>query len=306
MNQKHPALIESDFDLIANQMHDGLYLLNNNREITYWNQAAESITGYAAHEVLGKKCSDNILVHIDAQGRQMCLGMCPAESTINDGQKRQAEVFLKHKEGHRVPVDVRVSPLKDKQGEIVGAIELFSESSPSGDLQQRLQKLEQLALVDDLTGLPNRRYLNSELQSQMNMFRREEIPFGLLYIDIDHFKDFNDRYGHQTGDRVMENLSKSLSGAVRSFDTIGRWGGEEFLGIFPNTRLPELQTTGERLISIIRHIQVPHREKNLKITVTIGGAIVRKDDTQESLIERADRRLYRGKESGRDRLILRD
>jgi len=293
-----------DYQLIAENIQDGFYLLDRKRRITYWNPAAERITGYAAEEVLGKSCADNILVHVDAQGRNLCQGMCPIAATMDDEESRQAEVFLKHKKGHRVPVNVRTAPLRGKDDRVVGGMEIFTASRNQDMMAERLRKLERLALVDELTGLPNRRYLNTELGSRLNMYHRENLPFGLLFLDIDHFKTFNDQYGHQAGDSVLINLSKTVTGIIRSFDTFGRWGGEEFLGIFPNTDRGELEISGKRLLAVIRHIQVPRPQGNLKITVTIGGAGVRKDDTTETIIRRADRRLYRGKAAGRDRLII--
>lgn len=292
-----------DYQLIAENIQDGFYLLDRKRRITYWNPAAERITGYAAEEVLGKSCADNILVHVDGQGRNLCQGMCPIAATMEDEEARQAEVFLKHKKGHRVPVSVRTAPLPGKDGRVVGGMEIFTASRNQDMMAERLRKLERLALVDELTGLPNRRYLNTELEARLNMYHRENVPFGLLFLDIDHFKTFNDQYGHQAGDSVLINLSKTVTGIIRSFDTFGRWGGEEFLGIFPNTDRGELEISGKRLLAVIRSIQVPRPQGDLKITVTIGGGVARKDDTAESIIQRADRRLYRGKAAGRDRLI---
>jgi diguanylate cyclase (GGDEF)-like protein/PAS domain S-box-containing protein len=295
-----------DFQLIAENIQDGLYLLDPDRRITYWNPAAERITGYRSEEVLGKRCSDNILVHVDELGRNLCKGSCPAAATMADGDTRQAKVYLKHKRGHRVPVHVRTSPLRDKDGRIQGGIELFSEAGNLGNAEKRLKELEKLALIDDLTGLPNRRYLDSQLDAHLNMFHREEISFGLLFLDIDHFKTFNDTYGHQVGDQVLNNLSRTMASAVRSFDLIGRWGGEEFLGLFPHTDREELLVIGDRLLGIIRSVQIPYQEKALQVTVTAGGAVVRKSDTTESILRRADRRLYCGKQAGRDCLILQD
>lgn len=295
-----------DFQLIAENIQDGLYLLDPERRITYWNPAAERITGYRSEEVLDKRCSDNILVHVDEQGQNLCQGRCPAAATMTDGVDRQARVYLKHKHGHRVPVHVRTSPLRDKNGQIEGGIELFSESRDQENAEKRLVELEKLALIDDLTGLPNRRYLDSQLDAHLNMFQREEISFGLLFLDIDHFKSFNDTYGHQTGDRVLKNLSRTMDSAVRSFDLIGRWGGEEFLGLLPHTDREELSVIGGRLLGIIRSVQIPYQEEVLRVTMTAGGAVVRKTDTPESILRRADRRLYRGKQAGRDRLILGD
>ena len=215
--------MELPFEDIMENLHDGLYLTDRDRQITYWNPAAEAITGYRAEEVIGHSCADNILMHVDDQGRSLCKGLCPLAKTIQDGKTRQATVFLRHKEGHRVAVSVRVTPLTDGQGEIIGGIELFADASEQQAREDRLRKLEKLALLDSLTQLPNRRYLDAELESALNMYSRGGVAFGLLFMDIDHFKIFNDQHGHHLGDRVLKTTASTLSGAVRPFDTLGRW-----------------------------------------------------------------------------------
>jgi len=101
------------FAKIIDNIHDGLYIVDKNRVITYWNKAAERITGFSAVEVMGHSCSENILTHIDGEGNSLCTGMCPLASTMDDGVMRETELYLHHKNGQRVPVSVRVTPLTD-------------------------------------------------------------------------------------------------------------------------------------------------------------------------------------------------
>ena len=100
---------EDLYRTIVENMHDGLYFVDRERRITYWNRGAERITGYSAAEVVGTSCADNILVHVDALGRQLCQGSCPLIAAMADGAAHEAEVFLHHKQGHRLPVWVRTS-----------------------------------------------------------------------------------------------------------------------------------------------------------------------------------------------------
>jgi len=215
-----------DFARMLDSLHDGLYFVDRGRRITYWNKAAERITGFKREEVVGRHCADNILIHVDGDGHGLCKGMCPLAATIKDGTPHEAELFLHHKEGHRVPVWVRVTTLEDDEGNIVGGIELFSDRSPQEALRSKITELEKLALLDPLTRLPNRRQLISELAAQFAMLGRSRIPFGVLFFDIDHFKRFNDEHGHHIGDLALQTVAKTLSACVRPFDTIGRWGGK--------------------------------------------------------------------------------
>jgi diguanylate cyclase (GGDEF)-like protein/PAS domain S-box-containing protein len=293
-----------DFARMLDSLHDGLYFVDRGRRITYWNKAAERITGFKREEVLGHHCADNILVHVDGDGRGLCKGMCPLAATIKDGTPHEAELFLHHKEGHRVPVSVRVSPLEDDGGNIVGGIELFSDSSPQEALRSKITELEKLALLDPLTRLPNRRQLISELAAQFAMLGRSGIPFGVLFFDIDHFKRFNDEHGHHIGDLALQTVAKTLSACVRPFDTIGRWGGEEFVGIFPNTTGELLTAIAGRLRMLVRNSRVETETVQLGVTVSVGGTVPGRKDTPESLLTRADAMMYRSKESGRDRVAI--
>ena len=289
---------------IIDSLHDGLYFVDTNRVITYWNKAAERISGFSAAEVIGKSCADNILTHVDGTGRSLCLGLCPLAACIADGADREAEVYLHHKDGHRVPVLVRVSTLKDPAGKVIGGIELFTDISNIQANNLRVIELEKLALLDNLTQLANRNYIERELQSRFEENRRLKIPFGILFIDIDYFKAVNDTYGHDTGDEVLRFIARTFVSNSRPFDLYGRWGGEEFLGIIRNINPDDLVHLGDRLRTLIEHSYVVHGDEKLHVTVSLGATSMKEGDTIESLIKRADTLLYESKRTGRNRLTL--
>ncbi len=290
-------------DIVEN-MSDGIYFVDRERRITYWNKAAERITGYSAAEVVGKSCADNILVHVDAIGRQLCQGSCPLVASMGDGAAHEAEVYLHHKLGHRLPVWVRTSLLSAADGSFAGAVEMFTEISSRQALQEQVEELKKLALVDALTGLPNRRHLEAQLHSRLEELRRSGVGFGLLFMDIDHFKQFNDRYGHDTGDQVLAVVANTLSLSVRPFDAVCRWGGEEFAGIFPHTDAPTLQGIAERLRVLVAHSRVVAGSVGLTVTVSIGGTLARPEDSAAALVKRADTLMYASKTRGRNRVTV--
>lgn len=289
---------------IVENIHEGLYLTDKNRVITFWNKAAEEITGFRAEEVVGHACFDNILTHIDGKGNQLCLGTCPLVATMEDGILREAEVYLHHKDGHRVPVLVRAAPLTDEEGGLVGAIELFSDVSAREANKLRVSELEQLAMLDALTQIANRRYLERALASRLDEWRRYKMPFGLLFIDIDRFKALNDSYGHEVGDRVLSYVAKTLVRSSRSFDLYGRWGGEEFVGALRNVDLEGLTAIGERVLQLVRHAYLVHEGEQLHVTVSVGATLACEGDSVESFVRRADQLMYRSKSDGRDRLTV--
>ncbi|MDO9068335.1 MAG: sensor domain-containing diguanylate cyclase [Deltaproteobacteria bacterium] len=297
-------LVGDSFGRIVDNLHDGLYFADLDRKILYWNKAAEKISGFAAEEVVGKPCSANILTHVDADGNQLCLGLCPLAASMADRQPREAEVYMHHKDGHRIPVSVRVSALTDDKDNVIGGIELFTDITNLSGNALRVKELEKLALLDRLTQLANRNYIEKEIQSRFEEKKRFNIPFGILFMDIDHFKNVNDSYGHDIGDEVLKFVSNTFVTNSRPFDSYGRWGGEEFIGIIRNVTCEGLEQIGNRLRLLVESSYILHENKQLHVTISIGATLVHDDDTIESLVKRADILLYKSKAAGRNRLTI--
>lgn len=298
------ALEKASYERVVENLHDGLYLVDRDRVITYWNKAAEKISGFTTQEVIGKSCSDNLLTHIDSEGNNLCSSVCPVAETIADGKPREAELYMHHKDGHRIPVSVRVSKLTDKNDNIIGGIELFTDISNQAANELRVKELEKLALLDNLTQLANRNYVEREIHNRFEEKKRFTMPFGILFIDIDHFKKFNDTYGHDVGDTVLKFVANTFVANARPFDLYGRWGGEEFIGIIRNINAKGLELLGNRLRSLIEHSYIMHDSVKLNVTISIGATLVKGNDTIDSLIKRADTLLYKSKAAGRNCLTM--
>lgn len=298
------SLNEKFYKHLLDNLHDGVYFVDRNRMITYWNRGAERITGYSTHEVMGKCCKDNILMHVDEDGTRMCQTQCPLSLAMEDGQTREATAYLHHREGHRIPVLVRVNPIKDSCGTVIGAVEVFSDNSANLTSYQRVQELEKVAFVDPVTDVGNRRYTEINLEARFNEQRRYGWDFGVLFIDIDYFKNINDRYGHDVGDAVLRMVALTLAKNLRSFDFIGRWGGEEFLGIVVNIFGEQLHQVASKLRCLVESSSLTLEDQRVNVTVSIGAAMAEPEDSLESLIRRADKLMYQSKSEGRNRVTV--
>ena len=289
----------SELQPILDVLEEGAYMVDRDRRITYWNKAAEKIPGYAGAVVVGSRCSDNILCHVTAEGKVLCTGGCPLRATIEDGASRKIEAYLHHRNGQRVPVFIRSAPLRNNDGVIVGAIELFSA------LLEELEQLRHENLVDALTRLGNRRYLEIIGEARLARFRDNDVCFALLMLDIDHFKNVNDRYGHQTGDKVLQMTARSVLGAIRPLDAAIRYGGEEIVVLCPNCSRDDAKAIAERIRILISHAWIDEGDgAHISVTVSIGGSIAKKGDDIAAMIRRADARMYRCKKSGRNRSLV--
>ncbi len=295
---------EKFYKNILDNLYDGVYLVDLNRRITYWNKGAESMTGYKSSEIVGRHCWDNILMHVDLEGKSLCHGSCPLASAMKEERMLEQEVYLRHKDGHRAPVLVRASPLRDSSGQVIGAVEIFSDNTPRITLAQKVEELQKLALLDPLTGLGNRRYAELTMHTKLDEMRRYDSRFGVLFLDIDYFKKINDTYGHETGDKVLQMVAKTLQNGVRSSDTVGRWGGEEFVAFIAHVDDWALSGLANKLRRLVEKSNFSAKKALINVTVSIGATISKMGDNVEELLGRADQLMYKAKLAGRNRVAI--
>lgn len=289
---------------LLDNLYDGVYLMDRERKILYWNKGAERIVGYSAGEVEGASCRDNILRHVDAEGNNLCENRCPAVASMETGMPAEADVFVHHKDGHRIPVNVRISPLRDESGSIIGAVEIFRDSSEQHATLSLIEELQEKVFQDALTALPNRRYLEKYLSSKLDEMSRYGWVFGLIFLDIDHFKVINDTHGHDVGDEALQMISRTLINSSRSFDTVGRWGGEEFVVVVTNVNREKLRRVAERYRRMVESSFLATAGTILSMTISLGATLAREDDTMDSLVKRADELMYQSKQAGRNCVSL--
>jgi len=287
---------------LLDRMTDGVYLVDLQRTIRFWNRACEQITGYRAAEVVGHRCFEDILRHVDDEGCRLCFGHCPLCAAMREGAPRETRVWLHHRLGHRVPVRVTVDPVQNRYGTVIGAIETFSEDSALAAMRERIAELEQRAMLDSLTGVPNRRFLELTLSSRLAEMRRHGAPFVVAFADVDHFKQVNDAYGHGVGDAVLRMIATTLAGNLRGSDTVARIGGEEFVLLLYHTGAVSSLTSCERLRKLVASSSIRVADRDLSVTISFGATLAARSDSPESVLRRADALLYASKRSGRDRI----
>lgn len=297
--------MQLDYQKLLANIRDGVYFTDCDRRITYWSEGAERISGYSASEVIGGRCRDNILIHVNEQGENLCGKNCPLAATLKDQKPREADLFLHHKKGHRVPINVRIIPLTDAGDRVVGAAEFFTEICAEDILQQRIKELEHLALLDPLTQLPNRTHIEQELVSRFHELNRLKIQFALLFMDIDHFKRFNDTYGHNLGDEVLRTAARTLRATTRPYDLVGRWGGEEFVCVIRSVKSTlELLEIANRTRMLVSQSTVRANDQFLSITVSLGATLALPSDNIDALVKRADNLMYKSKTNGRNQVTV--
>lgn len=172
------------------------------------------------------------------------------------------------------------------------------------ELAEANQRLEQLVRTDALTGVANRRYFVEQAEVEIERARRGSLPLSLLMIDLDHFKNINDTWGHAAGDVVLQNFAEIAAGSLRVGDLFARLGGEEFSILLPNTGAEGAQDVAQRIVEAARAQAVSREGKQISYTVSIGAAALRENENLDVMMSRADAAMYRAKQAGRDRVVM--
>jgi diguanylate cyclase len=174
------------------------------------------------------------------------------------------------------------------------------------NLQQSLEAIRAESLTDPLTGLGNRKYFDRMIEQEVQNALANNQPLTLLMFDIDHFKSFNDSYGHLTGDQVLRLVGISLKQSIKGQDITARYGGEEFAVVLPNTTLRQALTVADHIRRAIMAKELKKKSTGEilgRVTISVGVSMLKSDDDTDSLIERADACLYAAKRAGRNRVI---
>ncbi|MGD0940613.1 MAG: sensor domain-containing diguanylate cyclase [Terracidiphilus sp.] len=296
-----PALFRELLDHIS----DGVYISGHDRRVLYCNKAATELTGYETEEVVGKTCRENGHCPTGHDGRSACGDGCLLSDSLNDGAARRTKAFLLHKQGKRIPVSMSVQPIAAANGSIIGVVQIFKDQSQRELARRKVEAMERLAFIDALTQLPNRRSLEMSLQSALLEFKVTGMPFGVLLIDLDKLKNINDTYGHANGDYSLSQMAKILSATVRPTDTVGRWGGDEFLAILPSVSTGILRQLADRCGNrVARDSFFSIDDQLISLTVSQGATLARAQDSAATLIARADDLLYQSKTAGRNRATI--
>lgn len=295
---------ENFTEVLLDNIHDGIFIVDPDCRIFFWNKGAERITGFDLSHMLGKRCSDHLIDPVDESGKNLCDKGCPVKKTLSDGQTHTAEAYLLHKEGHRMPVAMRTFPLLGDDGEIVAGVEAFHDNSPKFIMPQHQKELERMQLLDPLTEVGNQRFLEIRLQSRLEEIKKYRIPFGLLYLDVDHLKKVNETFGRPAGDQVLRNIAQTITNNIRFFDIVGRWESDEFLVIALNVDESKLDYVGNKIRLLVETSNISVGSRSVKVTISVGATVAFRVDSLDVLIALARSAMEHSKWLGRNKVTV--
>jgi PAS domain S-box-containing protein/diguanylate cyclase (GGDEF)-like protein len=276
------------YKTILEDLPSGVYVVDLDGRIQFWNGWAERISGYLRQEVVGRACSDNLLMHCDAANNLLCGSACPLQQTMRDGRMREASLFLRHKDGQRVPVRVRSIPVRDAEGSIIGAAESFDERRPRPEPQWHPGGKPAHGDLDQLTGVLDSLSTEVYLRECFHDFAEDGIPFGILAIAIDDLDGIRERRGQQAEEKVLRMVATTLSKNLPGVDVVGLWKRNWFLVIVDKCPAAALPQIGAALRPVVGAAAFSWWGDRLSVTISVGGAEAVAEDTVETLLARCE------------------
>lgn len=289
------TLNEDFYENLLDRFNDGVYFLDRDFTIFFLNQAAEKITGYIKSEVINRPCQRNTLFQTKEQGLYLCKNLCPAKSVLLDGKTKELKAYLRHKGGYRLPVYMQILPIHDKKKDIIGMAEIFCETSPKIIIPQNTQDLARMDLLDPVTNLGNRSYLDLYLKSRLEEMKKYGMTFGVLLVEADRLNIINEAYGIQTGKRVMNMIAQTIVKNIRFFDIAGIWDEGKFLVIVLDVDNPKLDFIANKLSLLISQSNIMEGNQFIRTSVSIGGTIVHSYETTQDIEKRLEELLKESK-----------
>jgi diguanylate cyclase (GGDEF)-like protein/PAS domain S-box-containing protein len=279
------------FRTVLDSLQTGVSVADRKGKILFWNQGAERLTGHKRHEVVGRSCRDNILVHCNDQGCVACGATCPISRTLHEGKPQEAKMQLRHKEGHPVHVLMRLAPLRDPHSSIIGIVESFDEQKFASEWDRDLNTLAEHGCMDETSGVPNHEFTRFHLTENLASFARYHLPFGVIAIQVDRLEHFRATYGRPAGDAVLRVVAQTMKNAFRPTDFVGRWADDQFLAILINCGGHGVEKTWQRIRKMATCAGLRWWSDELSVTTSVGYAIAQAEDTIDSLLNRAQSSL---------------
>jgi diguanylate cyclase (GGDEF)-like protein/PAS domain S-box-containing protein len=281
---------------------EGVYMVDPDRTIIFWNRGAEEITGYGSHEAVGRRCRDNLLEHCNENGENLCLTQCPLSGAMKDGEPRAASVFVKHKSGHRVPIRIQALPLYDAAAKLIGAVEIFEDMSA-----HRLRTPDAAVHTqwrDNLTGIASHALIAAQLEAWLRLNRDGRAPGGAILVGIDGIDDIAHKYGRDAALLGIKTVAHGLSICSRARDLIGRWHDDQFLGILETTRQDDVRITAERLRALVSASAFQWWGDNVTVTISGGATLLKPGDTMDAVLRRLESGREHSKHAGGNQIHL--
>jgi diguanylate cyclase (GGDEF)-like protein/PAS domain S-box-containing protein len=274
---------------------EAVITVNTHGRIRFINRAAERMLAVRRAEALGKSLGEVFVITDEHDPRPPIVELARRVGSTS-------EALLVRRDGHRIPIELTRKPIVTSGGDSYGDVLVFRDISARKEHEEVIRRM---AYRDELTGLPNRASLGDRISLELAHARRNREMLGVLYLDLDGFKEINDRFEHAVGDAVLVSVADRIRGVLRAGDTVARLGGDEFVVLLPVIAgVEEARRVGEKVRAAL-NAPLLCEGHEIALDASIGAAVFPRDGEEpETLMRRADKAMYRAKQLGRGRVEL--
>jgi len=273
---------------ILESLKTGVCVVDMQKKIVLWSDGAESITGRLRHEVIGRSCVAEALLHCQQFGCEFCGEECPLARAMKTAHSVEASGFLHHKSGYEIPVRIRAVPVHSPRGSIIGAVETFEELEQS-DVQPREKTLADC--VDPVTGVASQAQIKSHLREAFAAYNERQVVFSALQLRVEGLERFRAAFGPDAASSLLRVFARSLASDLWRTDVVGRWAENEFLVLLNGCGGESLPAVRERLRRALANDSIEWWGERRSLPVSIGEATVQPEDTIASLLHRIQKSL---------------
>lgn len=270
---------------IIEGISEGVYFVNANAVITYWNKGAEELTGYRRQDVMGRE--SHFLQYCGPNARKFSQEEIPLIATIRSGQPRSTTVFLLHEGGHRVPVWITCTPIFDENQQCIGAVEVFDRSSNSPVRQRRRRDFNDAQFIVPDTGVRNRVLTKVRIDDAIEFSKVKRRLTGLIYVEIDGLSQMRLQLGVDGGTRSLRMVAQTMDNCLRVTDFVGHWEDDHFVVLVEIKQPTDLELVATRLKDLIEKSGFSWWGRLISVTASMGATLVRGEDTANAVILRA-------------------
>ena len=287
---------------LIDAMLDGVVFVDSQAKVSLWSKGAERITGVSSEAMVGRVFAPSLLDMCNHANHRLADESCPvAKSLLTNTQLRQ-RLLIMGRQGKHVAINLHAIPVQSKDGTVQGATVLLHDAQPEASLEEKCDALYAEVTKDPMTKVANRGEFDRMQSLFIEAHNQAKQPCSLIMVDIDHFKNINDTYGHQAGDEAIIAMANLLSSMCRSGDLVARYGGEEFAVLCADCTNADAARRAEQIRKQIS--ETPHAcLGNKRITASFGVTELQSGDTSESMLRRSDRALLMAKEQGRNQVV---
>lgn len=290
--------------LVLEALPLGVYVVNREGKVLVWSEGAEKLTGLLRQEVVGRSCHEEVLRHCDEENNPLEGATIPLLATLREGRSATGQVSLRVKNGHFLPVQLQTVPLRDEQGRLIGAAELFEPIAKPGRDNRRQSKLGAYGCLDALTGMLNHSMIQARVKESLNLRLVYPVPFCVMCLAIDALDELRKRYGQAGVDAALRSVAQTVENALRPTDFVGRWMEQEFLAVLSECDDHDVMKVGERLNRMVRNNGVPWWGDKIRVSVSIGATAALDNDTVGSIVGRAEQGLRESGDGGGNRVVV--